>query len=1158
MGQKELETIFENLFNPISNKDYGKYWFVSNKKRKPLKNAEELLEYVKQESKEGCFINRYSNLQEDLILENNIYLDFDLTNKSYLKQEKGLTTNVLKELASKDVDSTVENPVEKNNNQIIQQIQQKYNNEYSEDNNFINGLNSFIDNLTTAEIGVLTRYVKAKESEEVKRLKSANEVKQYYIHKFTKGYLEEPFKEATKTAKYFDSIGVKTVLNWSGSKGLHLRIPISKINLEYGSLKDNPENIKLFLIALAELIETKILDKSRKNSSLDYNVFCKGMQRVPTSKHNKTLLYANFIEPSFDYLEAVDYLETEEPVYIPELIDVEENTEKLMSSKIVAEAIEKAETETNNTTNNSLNIIEGNINYNFTSTNKKLKEIIAKVYLPSCRNEVGFRIVHLLKRSNFSKQEIEDIFKELHQNSKDYKETIQGSIDHAFKTEKLVGLNNLVKWIYENASSEVKEEVVKYFLKEFSYSEEVEETTIKEPLHIDETDYKLIFRKTKKEELLIIKNFIAEGYTLEIKPSKEINFKKEGIIIAKLKLKNKDDAEEYVEPSSQKKAKLFEKTIKEKVNFSFNMEELFYKINNILISVLKEYEEEKLLNETYEQLNKTGETSVIDFGRTKDYEYYKQNNLTKKIYFVKEGKKNSQLTTIAKATIKNIEMVLDPLKLFEPVYNVKYYNGVTEKTYTLKNLTKEQVIEEFRKSSCFYKDVDIDTVLSSFILDAKEYNKVSVKEEVFLEGFFLVNGKVIGNTNLPTKTPTKEQLAEAINLLNEIMKSRSKEGKRNDSAVYRFMLWNPFSYCLKELGFNKANYSLILQGTSGANKTGATTIGYLFYRRKEQETSGSTVSVFGSKLGENTFASVFDESEHLFILDEAETVMKKAIYEKTVRSTKDRNDNKKIDVFHALNLPMFLLNEPQKPYKDYITNRYKVIRYTNESFISSTAKKEFNKKYVPEAEDTILNKLAIIGKAFSERIIKLIEAKDKRLFNIEETTIEILKEISAEAEVEFLPEMYETTIASDRYNYDVQAEIKNLLNREFKNKVRRNKYNSSDFVESARNNDFDFLIYDNKKMIFFIVARKLTDYINMKLKENLEIETILEVLGLKEELIAEASEDNKEFKDYIKKSNKINGETKRGFKISIDNVIKKLFNFNLDFEEIAEDKSLNY
>lgn len=153
--------------------------------------------------------------------------------------------------------------------------------------------------------------------------------------------------------------------------------------------------------------------------------------------------------------------------------------------------------------------------------------------------------------------------------------------------------------------------------------------------------------------------------------------------------------------------------------------------------------------------------------------------------------------------------------------------------------------------------------------------------------------------------------------------------------------------------------------------------------------------------------------------------------------------------------------------------------------------------------------------------------------------------------------MYSTTITSDRYNYDVQAEIKNLLNKEFKMKNKRNKYYSSDFVESARNNDFDFLIYDNERHIFFIVTRKLTDYINRKLKENIEIETILEVLGLKEELIAEASEDNKEFKDYIKKPTKVNGETKRGFRISIYNVVKKLFNFNLDFKEIAEDKSLN-
>lgn len=71
------------------------------------------------------------------------------------------------------------------------------------------------------------------------------------------------------------------------------------------------------------------------------------------------------------------------------------------------------------------------------------------------------------------------------------------------------------------------------------------------------------------------------------------------------------------------------------------------------------------------------------------------------------------------------------------------------------------------------------------------------------------------------------------------MKDRTAEGKANDSAVYRFMLWNPFSYCLKQIGYSKANYSLILIGAQ-TNKTGATKVGNLFYNRNEEETTAST------------------------------------------------------------------------------------------------------------------------------------------------------------------------------------------------------------------------------------------------------------------------------------------------------------------------------
>lgn len=1171
-----LELILGNLFNPINNKDYGLYWNVSYSKKKPLANASELLSYIRKESKEGSFINRYANLTEDLVLENNIYLDFDLTNNSYLKAERRLTETTLEELASTELTITGETkPYVKANNEFLKQIQLKYRKNFSVENGFTKGFNNFIDSLTTAETGALKKLVAAKEKEEVEGL-TEQEIQEYYLSKFEQDYLKEPFKEAKLVAEYFNYIGVETVLNWSGSKGLHLRIPITTIDFsEVPELAENPEAVKIFLLTMAELIETKILKKAKGSSSLDYAVFKKGMQRLPTSKHNKTFLYANFIEPSTKYLEAIDYLEEKVPSYIPNLIDTAKNTEALVESDIYKATVKKALEEATKTFKSE----KENPNYKFKGQHKELKEIISKVYLPSVRNEVGFRIVHLLRRSNFQQSEVEDIFKELHEDYNDYKETIQGSINHAYKTEKLVGLRSLIKWLNDNASEEVKDKVIDYFKKKFNYYEVPEETVIEDTLTINEHEYNLTEIATSNKKYYVLKDFRTEGTNIEINKEKAVVYlKQQSKLIAKLELKTKKGkALEGIVASSQDKLNKFIGRITSKTDLTKEIIEETLTELDLYFSYMEEQEEEQELQQQEEEIITEIEENpdFIEFGETEEGFYSQSGKEFKGIYYntyikTKEGydvKKNP----VANVLINDVTIILDSLDILEPVYNVSYTNLTFNKEVTVEYLTKKQLTEEFIKANVFYISTkeNVETVLNAFIIDGTKLNRIKVKTEAYLEGFFIINNKVVANTKLKNiKKPSNKELAEAITLLNDIMKDRTEEGKANDSTVYRFMLWSPFSYIFKQIGYSKANYSLILIGASQTNKTGATEIGNLFYNRKSEETTGSSISVVGSKLGLSTFCSIFDECSHLFNIPEALNVMKRAIYKESVRAVKDRNDNNKIDEFIALNLPAFLLNPEGIKFKDYIVNRYKIVNYSLESFITDSATKKFNEKYLPEAEDTVLKKLAYIGKVFSEKLIAIIEdpTERKKLFNIEDLTIDILKEMQEEAGVKFNAAMLKETEASTKYNYDVMAEIPKILNNEFKQKNRltaNNSYSSFSFVNSVINNDFDFITYNKNRTNktqhkeFIINTSKLENHVNYYVEEFVELETILEALGLTD--IIKAKPDYKEpYSDYIKKQHKIrikepSGKTKEksisGIYLTVEELANNLFNFDIDFSK---------
>ena len=1183
--EEKLKEIYDNLFNPINNKDYGLYWNVSNNKTKPLANAEELLKYVKRESKEGSFINRYANLESDLILEGCIFIDFDLIAKLYLKAEKSLTLKALEDLVEESIIiEETENYNSKNTKTNLISVQKKYKKDFSSDNDFIKGFNSFIDSLTEAESKALKKVVSKYEKEEVKGL-SEEDVRKYYINKFTEGYLEEPFKEATTVAKYFNHIGVKTFLNWSGSKGLALRIPITNITFEGTELEENPENVKLFLNALAKLIETKILKESYKGSCLDYAVYCKGMQRIPCSKHNKTKLYANFIEPSFNYLEAIDYLEAEVPVYLPEVIDKTENTETLIQSDIYKATIKKAVEETKIKTYDSE---IGNIAYKFKSEDhKKLKEMILEIY-PESLNFFPYKVIHLLKRTGFSKEEVEAIFHDVEPNPTEYNKNIKGNIKYTFENPqaKICGLKNLVEWIKENYPNHEKDHVIKYFIKNFKYYEVPEETVIEDTLTIKEQEYNLTEVATSKKKYYILKDFTAEGTNLIINKEKAVVYlKQQSKLIAKLTLKTKEGkALEGLVASSKDNLTKFIERITTKTDLTEEIITEAISELDLYFSYMEEQEEEeKELQQQEEEIITEVEENpdFIRFGETEEG-FYSQKNLTlsngkevKGIYYntyikTKEGY-DVKTNPVANVLINDVTIILDPLEILEPVYNVTYTNLTFDKKVTVR-LTKDQLLEEFIKATVFYYSTkeNVASVLNAFIIDGTKEGRITTKTEAYLEGFFIVNKKVVENSKLKNlKKYDPEDVAEAITLLNNIMEGRTEEGKANDSTVYRFMLWNPFSYCLKQIGFKTGIYSLVLIGISKGNKTGAINIGKLFYLVTEEENSGSTVSVLGSKLEENSFSKVFDECYNLLNQPEAPDVMKKATQDKVTRITKNRTDNKKNDKFNAFALPVFLLNERME-FKDYIRERYKITEYTSKSYVTKSERTAFNEKYVPEdKEGTVLRKVAIIGNEFKKKIVPLIEAKDKRLFNPEELTIEILKEIAEETskatgkEIDFLPEMYTITEASTNYNYDISKEVRTLLNTEFKkkNKVINNEYIPRHFIESVKNNDFDFITYnrylteESSEKHFLISYSGLTKFVNNNVEETVEIESILDYLDLTDILKQKMKQENykKSYEEYIRKQNKIKVEGSKkpknikGFYLSIEELINNLFSFNLDF-----------
>ncbi len=524
-----------------------------------------------------------------------------------------------------------------------------------------------------------------------------------------------------------------------------------------------------------------------------------------------------------------------------------------------------------------------------------------------------------------------------------------------------------------------------------------------------------------------------------------------------------------------------------------------------------------------------------------------------------ERKKDTEILK-ARIFIYGITIIRDELELFDPVFTILYKDLIYNENKIIENATFDELVNKLYSERLFADEIkQIRRLINNIIIGS--YNKEFVGEKfliretkVFKEGFFLKDGKVIENTLITGLKPTKEQIQSSIRLINELLGNRGS-AIANDCTVLRFMLCAPFGWCMKEIGKAKGLYGLILAGTPQTNKTGSClNFSWIYSTPQDMEKAVNTTSVFGSRLEEGTLPAIIDEAYKLISQEDMQDPMKRCIYNKDSRSTKDKSNPQITINYLALGLPIFTMNE-YKELKNFTTRRYHINYYSPSMVVSDKDAEEFENKYAPEYEDSPLKELRYLGRAFADKFIPYIESQSEELFDLEALTIKILKEIAEEVGEEFNPSVYEIQESADNFDEDKCIAIRSGLNKLFRKnhyKAPGLNYTLMDFIDCANTGEINWLYYKNapkdrskdekdNPATFVINKKGFEKEVSHIVDEHMDYNSILEELDISTENITS---------DQIHTNR---GNT-RGFKISSQDLIQNVFDMYINTIPNSEDE----
>ena len=518
------------------------------------------------------------------------------------------------------------------------------------------------------------------------------------------------------------------------------------------------------------------------------------------------------------------------------------------------------------------------------------------------------------------------------------------------------------------------------------------------------------------------------------------------------------------------------------------------------------------------------------------------------------GEYETDYNLIGNLLIHSFTLTYDKLKnkkgenLFPPVATIKYTNTAINQVVTMKKQPYEAIANNLINNRVIdSNNLGVENLLNKiWVQGVNNIDFITAETDLLKDGFFMdmdmETKKVLSNNVFENLESSPNDVAEAIKLFNEIIKDRGT-AIPNDCTLFRFMLWSPFAYCLKQLGFTDGLYSMVLWGVTDTNKTGSSVMFSNLYTDKATTLQkANTQSAIGTRLGENTFPLILDEAKDNLTNPNDEEFNKNIVTDEVGRAVKDRTNNNLMVNFPALRMTVRTLNQDIE-YKDEFLKRHKVLYYDSSMQVKEADKVEFNKRFKPNAPNTPLKQLRHLGKAFADKFIPYLESEADELYNLEDLTISILSEIQRECNQQFntnvMIKQKITTQSTDNASI-IQNGLNKLFTKSYKLPYGHTGYMGIDFENAVNTGAIRWLDYQPKNELFIIKVDDFEKDISAIVGQHIPISETMKLLNI-------------EYDNNDGKKVKFRGNAYNCIRLNLYNLSYKLFGINIyEFEELEQ------